>query len=104
MTPILTVGNRQVRAVDGDTICVGGDRIRLCGIDTPELSEIRRSSSQALTGGVAAQRPDSHRAVWPGYLQSSPGQGVRERAKWGGDVDPRGIRKAAVIETLIPLR
>lgn len=29
----------QVRAVDGDTIRVGGERIRLCGIDTPEMSE-----------------------------------------------------------------
>jgi endonuclease YncB( thermonuclease family) len=30
----------QVRAVDGDTIRVGGERIRLRGIDTPELSEL----------------------------------------------------------------
>ena len=30
----------QVRAVDGDTIRVGGERIRLRGIDTPEMSEI----------------------------------------------------------------
>ena len=29
----------HVRAVDGDTIRVGGERIRLRGIDTPELSE-----------------------------------------------------------------
>ncbi|OQW35192.1 MAG: hypothetical protein A4E19_16595 [Nitrospira sp. SG-bin1] len=29
----------QVQAVDGDTIRVGGERIRLHGIDTPELSE-----------------------------------------------------------------
>ena len=29
----------QVRAVDGDTIRVGSERIRLRGIDTPELSE-----------------------------------------------------------------
>lgn len=29
----------QVRTVDGDTIRVGGERIRLRGIDTPELSE-----------------------------------------------------------------
>lgn len=29
----------QVRAIDGDTIRVGGERIRLRGIDTPELSE-----------------------------------------------------------------
>jgi micrococcal nuclease len=28
-----------VRVVDGDTIRVGGERIRLRGIDTPEISE-----------------------------------------------------------------
>lgn len=30
----------QVYAVDGDTIRVGGERIRLRGIDTPEMSEL----------------------------------------------------------------
>jgi len=30
----------QVRAVDGDTIRVGSQRIRLRGIDTPEMSEL----------------------------------------------------------------
>ncbi|MEK9140422.1 MAG: thermonuclease family protein [Nitrospirota bacterium] len=30
----------QVRVVDGDTIRVGGERIRLRGIDTPEMSEL----------------------------------------------------------------
>jgi len=30
----------QVRAIDGDTIRVGGERIRLRGIDTPEMSEL----------------------------------------------------------------
>jgi micrococcal nuclease len=29
----------QIRAVDGDTIRVGSQRIRLRGIDTPEMSE-----------------------------------------------------------------
>ncbi len=38
----------QVRAVDGDTIRVGGERIRLRGIDTPEMSE--------LAGPAAKQR------------------------------------------------
>ena len=31
----------QVRVVDGDTIRVGGERIRLRGIDTPEMSELQ---------------------------------------------------------------
>ncbi len=31
----------QVHAVDGDTIRVGSERIRLRGIDTPEMSQIR---------------------------------------------------------------
>ncbi len=30
----------QVRVVDGDTIRVGSERIRLRGIDTPEMSEL----------------------------------------------------------------
>jgi endonuclease YncB( thermonuclease family) len=30
---------RQASAVDGDTIRVGGERIRLRGIDTPEMDE-----------------------------------------------------------------
>jgi endonuclease YncB( thermonuclease family) len=30
----------QIRAVDGDTIRVGSQRIRLRGIDTPEMSEL----------------------------------------------------------------
>jgi endonuclease YncB( thermonuclease family) len=31
----------QVRAIDGDTIRVGGERVRLRGIDTPELNELQ---------------------------------------------------------------
>lgn len=31
----------QVHAVDGDTIRLGGERIRLRGIDTPEMSELQ---------------------------------------------------------------
>jgi micrococcal nuclease len=30
----------QMRVVDGDTIRVGNERIRLRGIDTPEMSEL----------------------------------------------------------------
>jgi micrococcal nuclease len=30
----------QMRVVDGDTIRVGSERIRLRGIDTPEMSEL----------------------------------------------------------------
>lgn len=30
----------QVHAVDGDTIRVGGERVRIRGIDTPEMSEL----------------------------------------------------------------
>jgi endonuclease YncB( thermonuclease family) len=31
--------SQQIVAIDGDTLRVGSDRIRLRGIDTPELSE-----------------------------------------------------------------
>lgn len=37
---------RQATAVDGDTIRVGGERIRLRGIDTPELSEPEGRAAQ----------------------------------------------------------
>ncbi len=36
----------QVRVVDGDTIRLGGERIRLRGIDTPELSEPQGPSAK----------------------------------------------------------
>ena len=75
----------QVRAVDGDTIRVGGERIRLRGIDTPEMSELARPGSQAAVGGVIAQWLDSHRAAWPRCLQSPPGRCVCERTECGGD-------------------
>lgn len=40
----------QVRVVDGDTIRVGGERIRLRGIDTPEMSELQGpAAKQRLT-------------------------------------------------------
>jgi endonuclease YncB( thermonuclease family) len=34
-----TVDGRQIHVVDGDTFHYGAERIRLKGIDTPELSE-----------------------------------------------------------------
>ena len=36
----------QVHAVDGDTIRVGGERIRLRGIDAPEMSEFEGSAAR----------------------------------------------------------
>jgi endonuclease YncB( thermonuclease family) len=36
----------RVRTVDGDTIRVGGEWIRLRGIDTPELSELDGPSAK----------------------------------------------------------
>jgi micrococcal nuclease len=35
------LSNLQVHAIDGDTIRVGSERVRLRGIDTPEMSELR---------------------------------------------------------------
>lgn len=45
-----------VRVVDGDTIRVGNERIRLRGIDTPEMSELegpyaKQRLEQLLRGG-----------------------------------------------------
>ncbi len=36
----------QVHVVDGDTIRVGRERIRLRGIDTPEMSELAGSAAK----------------------------------------------------------
>jgi micrococcal nuclease len=52
----------QVRAVDGDTIRVGGERIRLRGIDTPELSEFegpaaKRRLEELLRSGLIRIEP-----------------------------------------------
>jgi micrococcal nuclease len=46
----------QVRAIDGDTLRVGSERIRLRGIDTPEMSELdgpaaKRRLEELLRGG-----------------------------------------------------
>lgn len=46
----------QVSAVDGDTLRVGSQRIRLRGIDTPEMSELegpaaKQRLEQLLQGG-----------------------------------------------------
>ncbi len=52
----------QVRVVDGDTIRVGGERIRLRGIDTPEMSELQGPAAkqrleQLLRGGSIRIEP-----------------------------------------------
>lgn len=52
----------QVRVVDGDTIRVGDERIRLRGIDTPEMSELQGPAAkqrleQLLRGGSIRIEP-----------------------------------------------
>lgn len=52
----------QVRVVDGDTIRIGVERIRLRGIDTPELSEFegpaaKRRLEQLLQSGSIRIEP-----------------------------------------------
>lgn len=47
----------QIHAVDGDTIRVGGERIRIRGIDTPEMSELegpaaKQRLEEILRGGA----------------------------------------------------
>ncbi len=62
----------QVRAVDGDTIRAGGERIRLRGIDTPEMDEpmgpaAKQRLEELLRGGsiriVPYGRDTYHRLV-----------------------------------------
>lgn len=44
-----------LRVIDGDTIVVGGETIRLVGIDTPEMPSHARCWGEALAGEQARQ-------------------------------------------------
>jgi micrococcal nuclease len=66
----------HVRAVDGDTIRVGGERIRLRGIDTPEMSEFdgpaaKRRLEELLRNGpirIVPHGRDIYNRPWPTCL------------------------------------
>ncbi|WP_438747911.1 thermonuclease family protein [Pararhizobium sp. O133] len=45
----------QARVVDGDTLVIGGQRIRLVGIDAPELRQVCEREGQPWTCGRAAK-------------------------------------------------
>jgi endonuclease YncB( thermonuclease family) len=42
-----TVRSGQFRAADGDSLNLGKERMRLCGIDTPELSQTCKRAGSA---------------------------------------------------------
>lgn len=48
-------GHRQRCVVDGDTLWIGGQKVRIVDIDTPEISEPKCASELAL-GNQATQR------------------------------------------------
>jgi len=77
---------------DGDTLWIGGARIRIAGIDTPELSPVRCERDRQ--GGMAAQQR------WLEILNSGPpvfGSAAHDEDSFGGKlrVVYRGIDLSA---------
>lgn len=88
------LNTQQVLAIDGDTLRIGSDRIRLRGIDTPELSEpggqaARQRLEQLLQDGsirIVPHGQDVHgRTVADVFVN---GQNVAEMLKGEGFANP----------------
>ena len=75
----------QVRAVDGDTLRVGGERIRLRGIDAPELSE--------LEGPTAKRRLEEllRKSLFHAVFEATKGVSERLRQMTGISGDGAGL-------------
>ena len=70
---IRLLSDLQVRAVDGDTIRVGSQRIRLRGIDTPKMSELEGpAAKQRLEQLLRSGSILSNRAAEMCMIASSP--------------------------------
>ena len=54
--PICGRGKRVTCVVDGDTIWLGGEKIRLLGIDAPEIGSTADCLKEKRTGRVATER------------------------------------------------
>ena len=89
-----TVDGRQIYVVDGDTFHYGAERIRLKGIDTPELSEpggqaAKLRLEELLHNGLAHIVPHGrdvyNRLVADGFVD---GQNVAERLRIDGFAKP----------------
>jgi endonuclease YncB( thermonuclease family) len=87
--------SQPIYTIDGDTIRVGSDRIRLRGIDTPELSE---------PGGQAA-RQRLEQLLQEGPIRIVPhGQDVYGRTVADVFVDGRNVAEVLVREGYSKLR
>ncbi len=51
------LSNLQVHAVDGDTLRIGSERIRIRGIDTPEMSELEGPAAKQRLGELLRTGP-----------------------------------------------
>jgi endonuclease YncB( thermonuclease family) len=70
LVPLLAVAapiSGPARIIDGDTLDVAGQRIRLHGIDAPEKSQLCRTNSVPWACGVAA---------WGELVQLTAGRGI----------------------------
>src|SRR3954470_14909477 len=54
-SPGRTVEGQQIRVIDGDTFDIGGERVRVAGIDAPETHPSRCANEAAL-GAAATQK------------------------------------------------
>ena len=83
------VSTQQIFAIDGDTLRIGSQRIRLAGIDTPELSE---------PGGQAA-RQRLEQLLQEGLIRIVPhGQDVYGRTVADVFVDGRNVAEVLAQE------
>jgi len=96
-----TFDGRRVIIIDGDTIALGTERVRLLNIDAPESFQSR--CEHELVAGVrakerlAAPRPlraARGRSLRPGPLQAHPRARLCSRPGSRGGSHPRGARSA----------
>ncbi|MEQ8404969.1 MAG: thermonuclease family protein [Oceanicaulis sp.] len=59
---------RHVRVIDGDTLDCAGERIRLAGIDAPELPGHCRPGRRCVEGDAHAARAELQRLAAPGLV------------------------------------
>ncbi len=86
------------RAIDGDTIVVDGEHIRILNIDTPEIKHARCDAERRL-GKVAKVRVEGLLAS--GRLTIARGDGDRMTDKYGRTLGRVAVDGVDVGETLI---
>jgi hypothetical protein len=96
-----TFDGRRAVIIDGDTIALGDERVRLLNIDAPESfrSRCERELVMGLNGRPRPLRSARGRAAWPGSLSAYPRPHLRG---WPGSrtgSDPGGARPALARRT-----